>query len=286
MLNPIILVPMGAFEREKESLPTIHLYEDPSSKTLNLPEIVRYLQEKLGEIRVDVRKPLIATSSRNEAEVLARRIAEIKIRDPTSRWARSEPFPAEIEFEWKLLLNPTKRLTGILYDGVQLQLIALELLPRDELTLNNLHVVFTNRLFGTYEPDGRYHAHVSIYGFPSLISTTGIVEAPAKPKEFYELRQRYLALGDQVALERLKERFRERFIDYGDPRLTEVLKGYVMQAVFYHLGFDLFCTNRWCRLFNARWQEEVIEAQLSKPEFCELHAKALEKIRNRLHSRL
>jgi hypothetical protein len=279
MLNPIILVPMGVFEREKKSLPTIHLYEDPSSKTLNLPEIVRYLHEKLGEIRVDTRKPLIATSSRNEAEVLARRIAEIKIRDPTSRWARSEPFPAEIEFEWKLLLNPTKRLTGILYDGAQLQLIALELLPRDELTLDNLHVVFTNRLFGTYEPDGRYHAHVSIYGFPSLISTTGIVEAPAKPKEFYELRQRYLALGNQVALERLKERFRERFIDHDDPRLTEVFKGYVMQAVFYHLGLDLFCADKRCRLYNARWQEEVIEAQLSEPEFCERHAALLEELR-------
>jgi hypothetical protein len=270
---------MEAFERNKRSVPTIYLYEDPSSKTLNLSEITQYLYEKLGEIRVEVRRTLVAASSRNEAEVLARRLAEIKVRDPTSRWVRSEPLPAEIEFERKLLLNPSKRLTGILYDGVQLQLIALELLPRDEQTLDNLHVVFTNRLFGTYEPDGRYHAHVSIYGFPSLISTTGIVEAPAKPKEFYELRRRYLALGNQAALEKLKEQFRGRFIDYDDPRLTEVLKGYTLQAVFYQVFREPFCANKRCRLFNARWQEEVIEAQLTKPEFCERHAKLLEEFK-------
>jgi hypothetical protein len=260
-------------------IPTIHLYEDSSSKTLDLPEISRYLRDKLGEIPVDIRKPLIAASSEEEAEPLARKLAGIKVRGMSSPWSPSEPLPGEIEFERELLMNPHKRISGILYDGIQLQLTALDLLPRDELTLDNLHVVFTNRLFGTYEPDGRYHAHVSIYGFPSLISTTGIVEAPAKPKEFYELKRRYLVLGDQVALEKLKERFRGRFIDYDDPRLTEVLKGYVMQAVFYHLGLDLFCAERRCRLYNARWQEEVIEAQLSKPEFCERHAALLEELK-------
>jgi hypothetical protein len=88
--------------------------------------------------------------------------------------------------------------------------LALELLPERELELSHAHVVFTNRLFGTRdESDGRYHMSVSVYGFPSLISTTGIVEAPAKPKEFYELKQRYAALGLPVPMEGLKEKLRQ-----------------------------------------------------------------------------
>lgn len=103
-----------------------------------------------------------------------------------------------------------------------------------------------------------------MYGFPSLISTTGIVEAPAKPKEFYELKQEYVALGLPVPIEELKKKFRGRFIDYDDERLTEIMKGYVMQALFYHIFGEPFCRERRCRLFNAHWQEEVLEAQLGQ----------------------
>ncbi|MFQ6129785.1 MAG: DUF6775 family putative metallopeptidase, partial [Candidatus Hadarchaeaceae archaeon] len=112
---------------------------------------------------------------------------------------------------------------------------------------------------------------------------TGIVEAPARPKEFYVLKQRYAALGGTDAqLEELKEKFRERFIDYDDERLTEVMKGYVMQAVFYHLKLDPFCVDKRCRLWNAHWQEEMLEAQLSQPEFCEQHERELAQLRGML----
>jgi hypothetical protein len=55
------------------------------------------------------------------------------------------------------------------------------------------------------------------------------------------------------------------------------MKGYVMQALFYHLTLDPFCSDKRCRLYNAHWQEEVLEAQLEEPEFCERHAKMLER---------
>jgi predicted Zn-dependent protease len=216
----------------------------------------------------------------SEVEGLARNLAETKVRSLMNPHIKFEPLPGEIEFERKLLLDPTRRIAGVLYDGYKLQDLFLELLPKNELSMDYVHIVFTNRLFGTFdESDGRYHAHVSLYGLPSLVSTVGIVEAPAKPKEFYSLRQQYLALGDQVAVEKLKERFRGRFIDYDDPRLTEVLKGYVMQAMFYHLFGNPFCSDKRCRLWNARWQEEVIGAQLSEPEFCERHSKVLERMK-------
>ncbi|MEE9365582.1 MAG: DUF6775 family putative metallopeptidase, partial [Dehalococcoidales bacterium] len=113
---------------------------------------------------------------------------------------------------------------------------------------------------------------------PSVISTTGIIEAPAKPREYYLLKQQYERLGK--APDELKERYRGRFIDYGDERLTEVAKGYAMQAVFYSLVGEPFCEDKGCRLYNAHWQEDLIFAQLeSGYEFCPRHAELLGKAR-------
>jgi hypothetical protein len=160
-----------------------------------------------------------------------------------------------------------------------------ELLPTEERNLEHVHIAFTGRLFGTVdEGDIRYHARVSIYGFPSLISTTGIVEAPAKPREFYLLKQQYAALKAGVPIEALKEKFKGRFIDYDDERLTEVMKGYAMQAIFYHVFGEPFCKEVNCRLFNSHWQEEVIKSQLEpkEREFCERHGEMLSWLKQAL----
>lgn len=262
-------------------LPKVHLYEDPSSKTLDLQEIARYLQDKFGKISVDVREPLITASAPDAIENFALKLASTKVRDTMNPNVQIEPLLGEIEFERKLLRDPSLRLAGVLYDGFRLEVVARELLPPEEHNFGHAHIVFTNRLFGTFdESDGRYHARVSIYGFPLLISTTGIVEAPAKPKEYYVLKQEYAALGEPVPLEEFKEKFLGRFIDYDDERLTEVMKGYVIQALFYHFFGEPFCRDKQCRLFNSHWQEEVLEAQLSKPEFCVRHAKMLEEFKS------
>ncbi|MFH1821848.1 MAG: DUF6775 family putative metallopeptidase [Methanobacteriota archaeon] len=260
----------------------IHLYEDKSAKTLDLKEISRYLSEKLGRVSVDVREPLITAHAGGIVGELATRLADAKIRDPMKKHIAFEPLPSEINLERKLLDHPELSFPGVLYDGLRLMELALEMIPEEERDTGHLHLVFTSRLFGTWdEADARYHARVSVYSFPSLISTTGIVEAPAKPKEFYALKQRYSSLGAPVPYEELKEKFRGRFIDYDDERLTEVMKGYAMQAVFYHIFGEPFCDEITCRLHNGHWQEEVIRSQLGPKdsEFCENHYKMLEKFR-------
>ena len=261
----------------------IHLYEDSSTKNLDLREIVGYLREKLGQVSVDLRGPFIKASF-DETQDLARRMAGTKVRDLANPNVQFEPLPGEVEFERKLLRDSGLRIVGLLYDGFKLQAVLRELIPEEEFDIGHAHIAFTSRLFGTFdEGDRRYHARVGIYGFPSMISTTGIVEAPARPKEFYVLKQRYAALGGTDAqMEELKEKFRGRFIDYDDERLTEVMKGYAMQAVFYHLKLDPFCSDKRCRLWNAHWQEEVLEAQLSRPELCERHERELAQFRGRL----
>ena len=262
-----------------EVIPFIHLYEDPSAKTLNLSEIARYLKEKFGEIDIDERKALIGPEG--SVDQLATKLAKTRIRNFTDPNFVFDPLLGEIEYEKKLILSPEKSPAGILYDGFKLQEILHELLPAEELSTEHIHIVFTNRLIATWdENDRRYHARVSVYGFPSIISTTGIVEAPAKPKEYYMLKRHYAAIGfPNVPLEILKEKFRGRFIDYDDERLTEVMKGYVMQAIFYHVFGDPFCDTPICRLYNSHWQEEVLRAQLEQPEFCERHEEAIEFMR-------
>jgi hypothetical protein len=99
----------------------VHLYEDPSSRSLRLQEIASYLREKLGKLRADVKKSLLSANSPELEEILARRMAEARVRDLTCPEPQLEPLPLEIEFERKLLRNPSLRMTGVLYDGFKLQ---------------------------------------------------------------------------------------------------------------------------------------------------------------------
>ena len=70
-----------------------------------------------------------------------------------------------------------------LYDGFELQNIIAE----NILTMNStLHIIFTNKLTATFDNDDfRYHARALISSNPTIISTAGIIEAPAKPKQYY-----------------------------------------------------------------------------------------------------
>lgn len=240
----------------------IHIYNDSLTTQLDTHLLAGYLMEKT-RLCVDIRGNLISTQ-----KSLAEEFAKAKIIDLYKRELNFTPLPAEIEYEYKVIYS--KKPSKLLYDGFYLQEIFYNLLPKNEHSLKHLHIIFTSRLFATFE-DNRYHARVAVFGSPAIISTTGIVEAPAKPREFYIRKQ----LGEDII--NLKEEFKGRFIDYNDDRLNEIMKGYVMQAYFYHILGNPFCDNQNCRLYNAHWQEEVIMAQLNKPEFCNTHEQLLQE---------
>lgn len=257
----------------------IYLYDGGKTESLNLGEISKYLQDSLRQVKVQIRDDFIIHclskfSSKEKEKIvgnLAKEIAGIKIQKIENKDVVFKPLLGEIEYEKKRISDPEKKSFGILYDGFKLRIFFSELIPKEESGFNHCHIIFTNQLFGTWdEEDLRYHARVSIFGFPSIISITGIVEAPAKPREFYLKKQ----MG--IDVEALKKEFSGRFIDYDDPRLTEVMKGYVLQAILYHMSGEPFCNDKNCRLFNAHWQEEVIQAQLNSGyEFCSLHDRIL-----------
>lgn len=260
-----------------------YLYRDPSSSTLRVNVIATYLGEVLG-LRCEVRDEFFVHHGRADPEGLARAIAATRVRHIQRPFEAVEPLYGEVQFELRLLEEPAKRVPGILYDAYRYMAVMAGLLPAGERSLQVLHIAFQHRLLGTFDEDGRYHARSVMGGYPSIVSTSGIVEAPAKPEAYYRVKARLsIALGS-VPFEAAKEPFKGRFIDYDDQRLTEVAKGYALQAAMYHVTKEAFCDDPTCRLFNAHWQAELIRAQIASGRLCARHRAMAARIRERAGS--
>ncbi len=257
------------------NIPTsIHLYQEGDLNGLNITQIGEYLEEKT-HIPFHIRGNIYKRFSPKRIEEVSKELAGIKVRDPGKRLVSEIPLQGEVDYEKRRISDSHWKIFGILYEGVFYQEIVSNLIFKQRIDLNRCIILFTNQLFGTWDRNNnRYHARVSLYGFPNLLSITGLVEAPAKPKEFYLKKQ----MGTPI--EWLKEEYQGGFLDHGDLRMTEVMKGYAMQALLFHLTGDPFCDDRDCRLFNSHWQEEVLYSQMNgKYEFCPKHESMLTKLR-------
>ncbi len=268
------------FYPEKKS--TVHLprfidlYEEGDLNGLDLAQLGEYLEERT-HIPSRRRGNIYRKIPKKKSQEIAKEFGRSRVKDPGKRFVPGEPFQAEVDYERRRIGDPTWKIFGILYEGGLYQAAVSNLVVHGGPVFKRCIILFTNQLFGTLDRDtNRYHARVSLYGFPNLISITGLVEAPAKPKEFYLKKQ----MG--LPIEELKEEYREKFLDHGDPRMTEVLKGYAIQALFSHLTGDPFCDDQDCRLFNSHWQEEVLHSQTDgRYEFCPRHGKILKGLRER-----
>ena len=159
-----------------------------------------------------------------------------------------------------------------LYDGYRMQEVLGGAIREAGRTL---HVVITDRLICTFdEQDYRYHARALVASNPAIISTSGMVEAPARPREYYV---------DSLSgpREQVMERYRGRFLEHGDSRAGRVAKGYAMQAAFYFGTGEAFCPDADCMLYNAHWQEELIHSQVESQSLCERHRRVLESLQSR-----
>lgn len=178
-----------------------------------------------------------------------------------------------VRYEERMLDAP-ERAGGVLYDARTIQRSLNVALPAAERSLDRLHVPVLDRVIGSWgEHDGRWHKRVNYLGQPAIVSVPGLYEAPAKPEEYYELKQQYaLASGDAPPREVLESEIEADFLVVEDPRTTAALKGYVLQAVHLLETGESFCDDPRCRLSNPHRQAGVIEAQLEPPEFCQRHA--------------
>jgi len=215
------------------------------------------------------------TTHPNDPAGLSRELASIRVIDPSVNELNPEPMLPEIDFEMRRLSDPSLKSSGTLYDATNLMGLYWDHLPPGERSEDLCHIVLTRELFGTWDGgDLRWHARSIVLGYPSLVSTTGLVEGPAKSTQFY------LMLRAGVDPGSLREEMLEDMIDYGDDRTTEILKGYCAQAVYYFVTGEAFCDDVGCRLHNAHWQRDMIYAQIKSPyEFCEVHRKRLDELR-------
>jgi hypothetical protein len=226
----------------------VHINQTASVPALDAKAVTEEIAKIFPSCKIDIRPPF----KYDDKMIEQARIADIK-----------QPFEKQPKQKQDSMMIP-------LYDGFVIQKMFAEMIPSAEISLAHIHIIFTSLLTCTFsEDDWRYHGRALICGTPSIVSTTGIVEALAKPREFY-LSQ----LGGMLAADvgGLKKKFAGRFIDYDDnDRITAAAVNYALQAIFFFItGGEPFCNNKDCRLYNAHWQEDLIHT-IKKGILCNHH---------------
>ncbi|MDQ2049171.1 hypothetical protein RBH26_01605 [Natronolimnohabitans sp. A-GB9] len=246
---------------------TVVLYRAPST-VADADAIGDWLEPRI-DASVTVRDRFLDSYRTDD---LAERFAEARVPSPYDR-ETGNTMLGTIRYEERALENP-EREGGVLYDGVQVQRALNSALPGEERDLETLHVPILDRAIGTWgDHDGRWHKRVNVLGQPGLVSVPGLYEAPAKPEAYYKEKQRHALLsGDAPPREVLENQVEGDFLVDDDPRTTDALCGYVLQAYHYLETGEAFCDRAVCRLYNAHYHEDLIDAQLREPAFCSEHA--------------
>jgi len=236
---------------------------------IKIDKLADFIKKTLS-ISVEIRKNIF----QNNNQDISKDLASCRVINTKKPFELHSPSIEEIEFEKESFENSTKIKNIIMYDGFELQKIVSNLISDDKNSSENFHIIFTNRLTCTYDfNDYRYHGRAIICSNPSIISTTGIIEAPAKPREYYMELISNMAQGLNV--DSLKEKYKGSYLEYHDERISTVVEGYVMQAIFYYLTGEAFCEQENCRLFNPHWQKDLLRSQIEIGKLCEKHQKIL-----------
>ncbi len=250
----------------------IIIYDEPSVPEIQVNQLVKFLQETFS-VKVETRENILKFSSKDTAL----KIAECKIFNLRKDFEKHTPTDEEILFEESNVHDTSNTENIIMYDGFRLQKVLANLISETENTKNIFHIFFTNKLTCTYDyNDYRYHGRALIGSNPSIISTTGIIEAPAKPREYYYDLMTNFTQG--INIETIKQKYKGSYLEYNDPRLSKIIEGYLLQAIFYYETGESFCDNLECRLFNAHWQKDLLHSQLDVGKLCEKHQQILENI--------
>lgn len=247
----------------------IILYDEPTVPEIQLEKIRKFISNILN-IEVDLKENFFESIDYN----MCKKIATTRIFDLKNSFKPHEPSDEEIQIETQNKdMSNKKEIT--LYDGFELQSIIAEHIPTIE---NTLQIILTNKLTATFdENDFRYHARALIGSNPAIISTTGIIEAPAKPKQYYlDLMTNF----SENRVEEVMKKFKGEFLEYHDPRLYEILEGYVLQATLYYKTGEAFCDKKECRLFNAHWQKDLFYSQIENKKICKHHQEIIKNFNN------
>jgi len=254
----------------------VFLYDEPSVPEIEIDNLAKFLNEKTG-FQVKVRKDFFDFF--NIDKKIACELASTRIFNQYAPFEKHQPKLEEVEFE-ESFTNRSLTNNIILYDGFELQNVLQKIMPDSELMSDKFHLVFTTRLTCTYDyNDHKYHGRTIVCSNPSIISTTGIIEAPAKPREYYLSIYENMMQG--LNLDSIKNQYRGKFLEYHDKNLAKVVRGYALQAIFYYLTSRPFCESKNCMLYNAHWQEDLLHSQIEIANLCENHQKILDEIQQK-----
>ena len=260
----------------------IFLYDEPAVQEIQILNLKNFLLETF-HVDVEIKKCIFNNLDGKTIE----RISGCRIFDPKMPFKKHLPNKQEIDFE-KSVCEDTKLMEKttmvedaeriedvVMYDAFEIQNIIYDVITENDLNSGNLHIAFTNRLICTYDTtDSRYHGRTVICSNPAIISTTGMIEAPARPKEYYLEVMKCKMQG--LSIRDIKKNYDQKFLGYHDKRLSKIAEGYLLQAVFYYLTGDAFCDNLNCRLNNAHWQKDLLYSQLKIGKLCDKHQALLD----------
>ena len=169
----------------------IVIYDEPAVSEINIPNLVNFLKQTIP-VEVIVKDNFFKEFSTEQIQ----KMSESRIFEIQNTFRRHNPSQTDLELEEQFcknskIMEETKKPEEadsisevIMYDGFEIQKIIRDNLQDFE--NQTLHVILTNRFTCTYdESDGRYHGRAVICSNPAIISTTGMIEAPAKSSEFY-----------------------------------------------------------------------------------------------------
>ena len=258
----------------------IIIYREPAISEINIEKLTNFLECNFP-VKVEIKDNIFKEFSVENIK----KLSNTRITDIKKPFLKYVPSDIEIEFEVKLckkssVMDSTTRVEDardisqvFMYDGFELQKTLRYLNDNKE----TLHIILTNRLTCTFDNnDSRYHARAVICANPAIISTTGIIEGPAKPKEYYF---EVMALKSQgLVVKSAKEKYKEKFLEYNDKRLTKIVEGYILQVIFYNITGEPFCEDIKCRLNNAHWQKDLLFSQLGINKLCEKHNEILSNL--------
>ena len=260
----------------------IFLYDEPAVQEIQISNLKNFLLETF-HVDVEIKECVFHNLDGKTIE----KISGCRIFDHKMPFKKHLPNKQEIDFEKSVcedtnLLEKTTMVENaeriedvVMYDGFEVQNIIYDVITKNDSDQNNLHIVFTNRLICTYDTaDSRYHGRTVICSNPAIISTTGMIEAPARPREYYFEAMKCKMQG--LDIQNVKKNYSGKFLDYHDKRLSKISEGYLLQAIFYYMTGDAFCDSLDCRLNNAHWQKDLLYSQLKIGKLCNKHQALLD----------
>ena len=264
----------GRSERCDISSVIIHSESPHNLKTIR--DSVSLLTSIIDPIRIHVRA--LPRKKLSDAEVST--LIKLRLVSPIERDERAIDSFAIRDFERRVLIGDAKA-RGVPYEAPGLMTFYRNLIQGADIVSPELHVIVTDRLIMSWDDgDLRYHARVALFGVPCIVSMSGLVEAPARSREYYIARQAVESIGiKDISAARS---FSGDFLEFDDERTPSVLKGYLLQCIFYAITGNPFCEDRDCALFNAHWQEEMLHAQIESGKLCAYHRRELNEMLSRL----